>query len=1412
MVEHMTAAVKGGPQLTQEERNLLSVAFKNAVSARRCALEFARRDEVRAKSDPQAGVYVREYMDQVRDELEHLCLAVLHLLDGSLIPAAPDSESLVFYIKMKADYHRHMATFGQRAAYAREKARQSYREAELLAVRLSVIHPVRLGLALNYSIFLRELMNDATAARSKARSAFDGALTELESLDSEEDHYKDSTLILQLLRIDQICSNEWSASASRTIDGDNLRLAGIPPILTILLVIFLSASAVYHGWIHPIGFWEHGSTELVLFSTEVACLLISYLAAVLRGPGFVPFGWCPTEEDIGFRFKFYEGAQGSGLFRLLCAASALSLALPPQTLLCKFFTHGAGNGCVRHAGVIRHCIDRATFSRIEHVWAVKAPGDGAYRLRQLPEVLPLCYGAGRKSKLQNFQNVMTERNGACEPGFSLLLLAPNVTSSNVPQDVHDAVQGFEGSFTEYELKLGYENFDYKEVLTQLLPSNVAVPMGYEVVGHIAHFNLLPEHWPHRHVIGQVLLDKARNVRTAVAKRSAVTDEFRTFDMEVIAGEADTVVEVTEFGLKLQFDFRKVYWNSRLASERGRILKECRQGEAFIDLAGGVGALALLCARKGCHVVVNDLNPEAAAAAKQNAQRNRLSVDVLQMDASLLLRSLLRGNCDPGLPGLSPALLQVNTTRLCFNLPELALELFSSELRPLLSDTGVEGLSTAEEGLRRFCAYCYTFDYSEEQVLKRLEHLLNYLPQATKIRKVRLVAPRKIMYCVKLDFYLRATSSELSTLRSSIDPAGLPVAVEAPPVSDLLQWCASCKGYKPPRAHHCSTCGRCVLSMDHHCPWTNTCVGQINMKPFVQFVHFVPIATLHALVVHSELFILLLYGWKNSRKSMDFVRIVVRLRILLGLIAWFCCLVVMLLVGTLAWEMEHTVVGNISMIEEYVLEKAEMRRRRTGERKFVYPYDLGRKENFAAVLGSSFSWLVPGLATPGEPVWPPVRAGCTHFDISTEQIAQKMEKLQRSMVMPVREHFTGEGRCCLSYWCWICYRFGCCAVCDCEACGEERLSVEPGQAVLVSKSEGSWAHGRKMPDGGLNGAGITDTSDVPFGWLPRRVLASSEAVPYEIPFQKELQGHWEAADGRVIALHRHRVDGAEAVKSMVSSCFCFEADDVSSCRSWDRTRTPDASPQEIVAGEYELSRSLGVGGSATMHLGQSLRTGRSVAVKTIAKETKAERAAAFDEAEILQTLDHEKVNRLIHVDEDQFNVYLILEYAEGVDLMENLLEHGPFDEQQAANIMRQVLDAICHCHTRGIVHRDLKPENIMVAMADGEAKVTVVDFGLATAEGTLLDGGELEGTGPYLAPEARREAFACSRALDSFSLGVVLFAMLSGRLPSAASPRLASADFLPNLTSGARDFLARLLYSDPAERLGAAEALSHPWLA
>ncbi|CAK9094034.1 unnamed protein product [Durusdinium trenchii] len=352
---------------------------------------------------------------------------------------------------------------------------------------------------------------------------------------------------------------------------------------------------------------------------------------------------------------------------------------------------------------------------------------------------------------------------------------------------------------------------------------------------------------------------------------------------------------------------------------------------------------------------------------------------------------------------------------------------------------------------------------------------------------------------------KPSEQELSNLLQASDLEGVPLKIKEIPVNDLLQWCAHCQGFKPPRAHHCSSCRRCVLSMDHHCPWTNTCVGQINLKPFVQFVHFVPVATFHSFVVHSELLVLLAFAWQRAKRRTDFIRAVMQLHIVLGLVAWFAALAVMLLVGTLAWEMQHTVRSNMTMIEEYVVEKAEVRRRRNGEKKFVFPYDLGKKGNSAAVLGSSsFSWLLPGGATPGPPVWPNVRAGSSHFDISMEQIAQKTEKLQRSVVMPVRQAFSGEGWCCCTYWCWVGFQFGC-AVCDCEACGEARLTVAVGQAVLVSKSEGSWAHGRLS-----NGSGDSfGNQTLPGGWLPRHCLNERGVQPYQIPFQKELQGRWEA---------------------------------------------------------------------------------------------------------------------------------------------------------------------------------------------------------------------------------------------------------------------------------------------------------------
>ncbi|CAJ1327990.1 unnamed protein product [Effrenium voratum] len=256
------------------------------------------------------------------------------------------------------------------------------------------------------------------------------------------------------------------------------------------------------------------------------------------------------------------------------------------------------------------------------------------------------------------------------------------------------------------------------------------------------------------------------------------------------------------------------------------------------------------------------------------------------------------------------------------------------------------------------------------------------------------------------------------------------------------------------------------------------------------------------------------------------------------------------------------------------------------------------------------------------------------------------------------------------------------------------------------------------------------------------------------------------------------------------------------------RTPDSSPEEVAEFEPHEQQSARRGGAATLHRGRCSRTGRTVAIKSIPKESRHDRLAALGEAAVLRSLDHVHINRLLEVVEDEFSVHLILEYAEGMDLMEALLASGHVEEQTAASIVRQIAEALAYCHSQGVVHRDVKPENIMLRPGP-EPFITLVDFGLASDAGEVVHGGE--GTAAYLAPEVSVEPVVCEGSLDMFSLGVVLFAMLSGRLPARqATPALAEESLLRDVSPGARDFLRRLLV-EPRHRLSASEALQHPWL-
>merc|ERR1712008_547380 len=188
MADHMEALGKaGGEDLTVEERNLLSVAYKNAVGSRRAAWRIITSVEQKEKTkgnEEQAG-FAKEYCKKVEAELQKICDTILGLLDEKLIPKTPSGESKVFYVKMKADYYRYIAEFtdGTAKDEASQKAKAAYAEATGVAEKdLVVTHPIRLGLALNYSVFMYDVLGQPDEACKMARTAFEDSIASLITL------------------------------------------------------------------------------------------------------------------------------------------------------------------------------------------------------------------------------------------------------------------------------------------------------------------------------------------------------------------------------------------------------------------------------------------------------------------------------------------------------------------------------------------------------------------------------------------------------------------------------------------------------------------------------------------------------------------------------------------------------------------------------------------------------------------------------------------------------------------------------------------------------------------------------------------------------------------------------------------------------------------------------------------------------------------------------------------------------------------------------------------------------------------------------------------------------------------------------------------------------------------------------
>jgi len=220
MAQTMKSVAKMNVEFTAEERNLFSVAYKNMIGTRRAAWRIisAIEQKEEGRQDQVKVQRIQAYRATVEKELTDICTEIFELIDVNLIPSATTAESKVFFHKMKGDYCRYMAEYTVDTARkdAADKALVAYKEASTLSQSdLAPTDPIRLGLALNFSVFYYEILNAPDQACQMAKQAFDDAIAELDTL--TEESYKDTTLIMQLIR-DNLTL--WTSDAPQQDEGD----------------------------------------------------------------------------------------------------------------------------------------------------------------------------------------------------------------------------------------------------------------------------------------------------------------------------------------------------------------------------------------------------------------------------------------------------------------------------------------------------------------------------------------------------------------------------------------------------------------------------------------------------------------------------------------------------------------------------------------------------------------------------------------------------------------------------------------------------------------------------------------------------------------------------------------------------------------------------------------------------------------------------------------------------------------------------------------------------------------------------------------------------------------------------------------------------------------------------------------
>jgi 14-3-3 protein epsilon len=218
MADYMAKVGSSGAELSVEERTLLSVAYKNAVGSRRAAWRIITsvKDKEASKGNKEQEGFAAEYCAKVEGELDGICDTILGLLDGKLVGEASGGESKVFYQKMKADYYRYIAEYAKGALMetVKQNALKAYNEAN--QITLPPCNPIKLGLALKFSVFHYEVMKNHKAACELADQALQDALEKIDDL--QEDDFRDAKSIIELLKENLTLWKEEEEGGDNQID------------------------------------------------------------------------------------------------------------------------------------------------------------------------------------------------------------------------------------------------------------------------------------------------------------------------------------------------------------------------------------------------------------------------------------------------------------------------------------------------------------------------------------------------------------------------------------------------------------------------------------------------------------------------------------------------------------------------------------------------------------------------------------------------------------------------------------------------------------------------------------------------------------------------------------------------------------------------------------------------------------------------------------------------------------------------------------------------------------------------------------------------------------------------------------------------------------------------------------------